>query len=79
MDLAGDLSCRSLFPTFDGDGMIIIIDAERCCWERIFEKVLCILKWYNSFMFFFTGRIIILDDVYIVLKMFRSESDEAEE
>lgn len=28
---------------------------------------------------FFTGRIIILDDVYIVLKMFRSESDEAEE
>ena len=52
MDLAGDLSCRSLFPRFDGDGMIIIIDAERCCWERIFEKVLCILKWYNSFMFF---------------------------
>lgn len=43
MDLAGDLSCRSLFPRFDGDG-IIIIDAERCCWERIFEKVLCILK-----------------------------------
>lgn len=30
-------------------------------------------------MFFFTGRIIILGDVYIVLEMFRSELDEAEE
>lgn len=28
---------------------------------------------------FFTGRIIILGDVYIVLEMFRSELDEAEE